>query len=67
MKNNKNGNRYNNDDFRRMIVKLYNPGEKIKDLSSEYSIPSATIYTWLNKYTPVKFKDGSEITPDDYA
>jgi len=44
MKNNKNGNRYN-DDFRRMIVELYNSGEKVKDLSSEYRIPDATIYT----------------------
>jgi len=66
MKNNKNGNRYN-DDFRRMIVELYNSGEKVKDLSSEYGIPDATIYTWINRYTPVKFEDGSEITPDDYA
>src|SRR5690625_4966326 len=66
MKNRNNSNRYN-DDFRRMIVELYNSGETVKDLSSEYGIPDATIYSWINKYTPVEFENGSKITPDDYA
>jgi len=63
---NKNSNRYN-DDRHRMIVELYNSGEKVKDLSSEYGISNVTIYSWINKYTPTEMEDGSTITPDDYT
>ena len=63
--NNK-GNGYN-DDFRQMIVDLYHGGETVKDLSSEYGVSEAAIYTWISKFTPVELENGSTITLDDYT
>lgn len=45
IKDNKNGNRYH-DDFRKIIVVLYQLGQKVKDLSSEYGVSEDTIYSW---------------------
>ena len=66
MKHNNNGKRYN-DDFRKMIVELYNSGQSVRSLSSEYGVSEVTIYAWIKKLTPMDLEDGSSITPDDYA
>jgi len=66
MTNHKNDKRYN-DDFRKMVVDLYHSGQKIKDLSSEYSVSEVTIYAWIKKFTPMELENGSSITPDNYA
>lgn len=66
MTNHKNGKRYN-DDFRKMIVYLYQSGQSVRDLSSEYGVSDVTIYAWIKKLSPMELEDGSSITPDDYA
>lgn len=59
-----NGKRYN-DDFRKMIVDLYNSGSSVKDLSSEYGVSDVTIYKWIKDLTPNEGTDGKGITPKD--
>jgi len=64
MKYKQNGKRYN-DDFRRMIVNLYNTGQKVKDLSSEYGVSDVTIYSWINKFSPIDHSNKDSLTPKD--
>ncbi|MEN0647934.1 transposase [Caldifermentibacillus hisashii] len=66
MKHKNNGKRYN-EDFRKMIVDLYDSGQSVRNLSSEYGVSEVTIYAWIKKLTPMDLEDGSSITPDDYA
>jgi len=66
MKHKNNGKRYN-DDFRKMIVDLYQSGQSVRNLSSEYGVSDVTIYAWIKKFTPMELEDGSSLTPDDYA
>ena len=66
MKHKNNGKRYN-DDFRKMIVDLYQSGQSVRNLSSEYGVSDVTIYAWIKKLSPMELEDGSSITPDDYA
>ena len=66
MKHKNNGKRYN-DDFRKMVVELYNSGQSVKSLSSEYGVSEVTIYAWIKKFNPIELEDGSSVTPDDYA
>ena len=53
MKHKNNGKRYN-DDFRNMIVELYQSGEPVRKLSSEYGVSEVTIYNWIKKLNPVQ-------------
>lgn len=66
MKHKNNGKRYN-DDFRKIVVELYQSGSSAKDLSSEYGVSEVTIYAWNKKFTPMNLDDGSSVTPDDYV
>jgi len=66
MKHKNNGKQYN-DDFRKRLVDLYNSGQTVRNLSSEYGVSEVTIYAWIKKFTPMKLEDGSSLTPDDYA
>lgn len=43
---NKNTGKKYNEDFKKMIVELYNSGSSAKDLSSEYGVSEVTIYAW---------------------
>ena len=43
MKHKNNGKRYN-DDFRKMVVELYNSGQSVRSLSSEYGVSEVTVY-----------------------
>lgn len=60
----KNGKRYN-DDFKKMVVDLYNSGSSVKQLNSEYGVSDVTIYKWIKEFTPVEGSDGNEITPKE--
>jgi transposase len=40
------GKRYT-DDFKKMIIEVYNFGKPILELCSEYGVTSATVYKWL--------------------
>jgi transposase len=40
------GKRYT-DDFKKMLIEVYNSGKPILELCSEYGVTSATLYKWL--------------------
>ncbi|WP_193063830.1 transposase [Oceanobacillus oncorhynchi] len=64
MGNKNNGKKYN-EDFKKMIVDLYNTGSSARDLSNEYGVSEVTIYAWAKRYSPIKIEDGSTVTPDE--
>jgi len=35
-----------------MVVDLYNFGQSVKNLSSEYVVSALTIYEWIKKFIP---------------
>ncbi|WP_367365499.1 transposase [Pediococcus parvulus] len=49
-------------DFRKMIVKLYQDGTPVADLTDEYGVSNVTIYKWINLYKEDK---GSGISKSD--
>ncbi|WP_367369760.1 transposase [Pediococcus parvulus] len=49
-------------DFRKMIVKLYQDGAPVADLTDEYGVSNVTIYKWINLY---KEDRGSGISKSD--
>ncbi|HBZ09314.1 MAG TPA: IS3 family transposase [Bacillus bacterium] len=63
---NKNQNKFN-EDFKRMVVELYQSGTPVKQLTSEYGVSDVSIYNWVKKFSPVKFEDGTVATADDYT
>lgn len=44
----KTGKRYT-DDFKKMIVEVYNTGKPIKEICEEYGVNSGTVNNWVNK------------------
>ncbi|WP_455815912.1 transposase [Clostridium butyricum] len=40
------GKRYT-DDFKKMVIELYNSGKPVLELCSEYGITNPTLYNWL--------------------
>jgi transposase len=64
---NKNTSKKYNEDFKLMIVDLYNSGSSAKNLSSEYGVSEVTIYEWIKKFSPIHTEDGSTITVDEIA
>jgi transposase len=45
------GKRYS-DDFKQMIVEVYNTGKPIKEICEEYGVTFVTINNWINKFQP---------------
>jgi transposase len=64
---NKNTGKKYNEDFKKMIVDLYNSGSSAKDLSSEYGVSEVTIYAWIKKFSPIQTEDGDTVTADEIA
>lgn len=62
----KGSNKYN-DDFKKMVVELYQSGQSVRDLSSEYGVSEVTIYKGIKKLSPVHLEDGTAITPNDFV
>lgn len=56
-----------NEDFRKMVVELYNSGQAVKNLSSEYGVSEVTIYKWIKRYSPIDMTDGTTMTPEDFV
>lgn len=58
------------EEFKKMIVELYEQGRKPTELIREYGIVSErSIYTWAKKYSKIQITKGektSEITLKDY-
>ncbi|MFT8708754.1 MAG: IS3 family transposase [Sporolactobacillus sp.] len=61
----KTGNKFNNE-FRQMIVELYQTGTPVKTLSSEYGVSETTLYKWIKKLTSIPLEDGKSFTPEDF-
>jgi len=40
------------EDFKRMIIELYQTGTSVKQLSKEYGLSEQVIYKWKKKYLP---------------
>lgn len=38
-----------NEDFKKMVVDLYNTGSSVKDLCSEYGVSDVSIYRWIKQ------------------
>ena len=49
------------EDFKKMIVELYENKKPICELKREYGLADATIYRWINEYGKIKTETG-EIT-----
>ena len=45
------GKRYT-DDFKKMIVEVYNTGKPIKEICEEYGVTYVTVNNWVNKLQP---------------
>jgi len=56
-----------NEDFKKMVVDLYQSGSLVKDLSSEYGVSEVTIYKWIKRYSPMDLENGTSVTPDDFT
>ncbi len=37
-----------------MVVELYNSGQSVKSLSSEYGVSEVTIYKWIKLHSPIE-------------
>lgn len=64
------GKRYT-DDFKKMVIEVYNSGKPILELCSEYGVTNATVYKWLKnppsgetKKPVVKVADESKSSAD---
>ena len=49
------------EDFKKMIVELYENKKPVCELKREYGLAEATIYRWINEYGKIKIETG-EIT-----
>ncbi|WP_396953688.1 transposase [Neobacillus mesonae] len=54
------------EDFKKMVVELYQSGKSVKSLSSEFNVSEVTIYKWIKKYAPVELEDGTVVTLQDF-
>lgn len=51
------------EDFKKMIVELYNTKtKKACEIIREYGISSSVLYKWLKEYSPIINEDGSVTT-----
>lgn len=46
------------EDFKKMIVELYENKKPVCELKREYGLVDATIYRWINEYGKIKTEKG---------
>ncbi len=46
------------EDFKKMIVELYESKKPIYEIKREYGLVDATIYRWINEYGKIKTETG---------
>lgn len=56
-----NGSKRYSDDFKKMIVNLYNSGISVWELHYDYNLAQNTIYRWIQDFSPPNEAD----TPTD--
>ena len=60
-------NKVYDENFKKTIVELYESGQKVQDLVSEYGVSDAAIYMWIKRYGTVQGKTKEEqFSYDDY-
>ena len=47
------------EDFKKMIVELYNNKKPACEILREYGISSSVLYKWVKEYSPIKTEDGT--------
>ena len=50
------------EDFKKMIVELYNNKKPACEIIREYGISSSVLYKWVKNYSPIKTEDGTVTT-----
>ena len=50
-----------NEEFKKMIVEMYEGGEPVSKLSSEYDVSRPTIYNWIKQYKSVEISEDETI------
>jgi transposase len=61
----KNGVKYTSE-FKQQIVKRYNSGQSVANLSREYGVSTASIYKWINQLFLAKVSEDKEVTVKEY-
>lgn len=46
------------EDFKKMIVELYESKKPVREIKREYGLVDATIYRWINEYGKIKTETG---------
>lgn len=46
-----------NDEFKKMIVEMYEGGEPVSKLSDEYNVSRPKIYNWIKLYKTIEISD----------
>lgn len=46
------------EDFKKMIVELYESKKPVCEIKREYGLVDATIYRWINEYRKIKTETG---------
>ena len=54
------------EEYKNIIVKLYNSGKPLAELNSEYGLPKSTILTWVKKNKPIAVDNNKTITQVEY-
>lgn len=49
--------------FKRTLAELYDSGQTVSSLSSEYGVPQTTLYKWTDKYSK---KGGQDYSKADF-
>ena len=47
------------EDFKKMIVELYNNKKPASEIVREYGISNSVLYKWIKDYSPIKTEDGT--------
>ena len=47
------------EDFKKMIVELYNNKKPSSEIILEYGISSSVLYKWVKEYSPIHTEDGN--------
>ena len=53
------------DDFKKMVIEVYNSGKPILELCSEYGVTNATVYKWLKNPPSNETKKPIVKAPDE--
>lgn len=56
----RNGKWYN-EDFKEIIVELYQSGSIVADLSREYRVTKVAIYKWIKQYTEIEINENTTV------